>query len=70
MMVFENWNAAQVAIREVYVADAQITLPAIERVYTLTRGFLTGYPQTADVRRVLQPRRYQVTFMTCTYAPM
>ena len=68
--IFESWNAAQQAIREVYTADALITLPSISRLYTCTRGFLTNYPPSPDVRRILQPRRFQITWESILSAPI
>ena len=68
--IFEAWQAAQQAVRDAYTADMFVTLPAISRIYTCTRGFLTGYPPTADVRRVLQPRRYQITWNEIIAAPV
>jgi len=68
--IFEAWNAAQQAIREVYTADALITLPSVNKLYTCTRGFLTGYPPAPDVRRILQPRRFQITWESILVAPI
>jgi hypothetical protein len=68
--IFEAWNAAQQSIREVYTADALITLPSISKLYTCTRGFLTGYPPSPDVRRILQPRRFQITWESILSAPI
>lgn len=68
-IIFENWMAAMTKAREVYIADAQVQLPAVNRKYVLTRGFLTSHPPTAAARRTLQPRRYQITWERISPAP-
>lgn len=68
-LVFENWLAAMMKAREVYVADAQVQLPAVQRKYVLTRGFLTSHPPTPAARRTLQSRRYQITWERISPAP-
>jgi hypothetical protein len=68
-LIFENWYRMQTHYQEVCLCEATVVLPAINRTYTMSRGFLTGYPITPDVRRVLQPRRYQITFGRTEFAP-
>lgn len=68
-LIFETWIAAMNKAREVYVAGAQVQLPAVKRKYVLTRGFLTSIPPTPAARKVLQPRRYQITWERITAAP-
>lgn len=68
-LFFENWYAAEMKARESYIANAQIQLPSVQRKYVLTRGFLTGHPPTAAARKVLQPRRYQITWERISPAP-
>jgi hypothetical protein len=68
-LIFEQWYNAQQQAREVYIANAIITVPAISQVYTATKGFLTGYPPMADARRLLQPRVYEITWGEIIGAP-
>jgi hypothetical protein len=68
--IFESWAIAQDTIKDAYIATAFVTIPAIGRLYTCTRGFLTGYPPHPDARRVLQPRRFQITWGAILPAPI
>lgn len=68
--IFNNWALAQLAAREVMVANASISLPAIRKKYVLTRGFLTSTTPVPDVKKVLQPVRYQITWNTVAGAAL
>lgn len=68
-LLFENWMAAEMKAQEVFIANAQVQLPAIQRKYVLTRGFLTSHPPTPAARKVLQSRRYQITWERISPAP-
>jgi hypothetical protein len=67
--IFEAWIAAMVQSRETYIANGQVQLQAIQRKYAMARGFLTSIPPTPAARKVLQPRRYQITWERITAAP-
>lgn len=67
--IFEDWIAAMNTAREVYVAHGQVQLPSVKRKYVMTRGFLTNIPPTPAARKVLQPRRFQITWGRITSAP-
>lgn len=64
--VFENWQASMRTLRETLVATATIQLPAINRRFTLTRGFLISAPPIASVQRTLQPMGFQVRWEKVT----
>jgi hypothetical protein len=68
--LFDNWYAAQEAAREVLVADAHITLQSVSRAFHCVKGFLTNYPPMADARRILQPRRFSITWQSITTVPL
>ena len=59
---FEGWYTAQQSARELYIAGAVIWLPATGRKYTMTRGFLTNYSASPNAKRILQPRKFMVTW--------
>jgi hypothetical protein len=63
---FERWYAAQQTAREVYIASGSILLRAVNRQYSLTRGFLTGHVVTPAAKKVLQPRRFTLTWESVT----
>lgn len=60
--VFENWLAAQKAVREIYYATATIVLPSVGRAYALTSGILTSIVSIPGTRKVLQPRNFVITW--------
>jgi len=60
--VFNNWVLAMKATREVLVANASVYLPAINKKYVMTRGFLTSHTAIPDVKKLLQPVKYQITW--------
>jgi len=68
-LLFENWLAAMKAAREVYYADGVISLPAVKRKYTLTKGVLSSIVAIPGVRRVLQGRPFQITWGSIDPAP-
>lgn len=68
--LFENWFGAMQTAREAYVATGQVQLRAVERKYAMARGALTGYSPTPGAKKVLQPRRFQITWESITAAPV
>ena len=64
--VFENWYLASKTAREVYVANATIIMPSIERKFTLKRGFLVGIPPITTARKTLQPLAYRLRWESVT----
>lgn len=60
--LFDEWMRAQAIVREVYPANATISLPAIGRKYTLTNGVLTSYPAMPDVKKIMGPRAFVITW--------
>jgi hypothetical protein len=63
------WNAMQVT-RDVYLAQGVVTLTTIQKKFALTNGSLTRYKPFADVRKLLQPRQYGITWQSISAAPM
>ncbi len=70
LVVFNNWSLAQLASREVLIANASITLPATGQKFVLTRGFLTSHKPIPDVKKVLQSVQYQITWGSVVGAPV
>jgi hypothetical protein len=69
-VIFDTWYQAQEVAREVYIADAHITLLSIQKSFYCVKGFLTNYPPMADARKILQPRRFTITWEQITTAPL
>ena len=67
-LIFENWLAKMQQGLTALNAQATISLPSIGRKYSMTNGFLTDAPPIASAKKVLQPRKYELTFETVTPA--
>jgi len=67
--IFDNWYQASEVLKEVIPADAVIIVPGISKMFTCVRGFLTGYSMMPDARRMLQARRYTITWQAIIGAP-
>jgi hypothetical protein len=68
--MFDTWQQAQEAAKDAYIADGFVTLPAIGRLYTMTKGFLTNYAPMPDARKKLEPRRFRITWESIIGAPV
>jgi hypothetical protein len=69
-LMFDAWFQQQDAARDLFTAEAFITLPSLGRIYTCTNGFLTNYMPMPDARRIVQPRRFQITWESILSAPI
>lgn len=67
---FDAWMSGQQAGVGSAPAEGVLTLTAIQRSYTLVTGFLTRYHPVADAKRVLQPRKYQITWQNILPVPI
>lgn len=67
---FDAWIAGMYAAYQAVAASGSLSLPSIGRFYTLTNGFLTRHPPIADGRKILQPRRFEITFENIVGAPI
>lgn len=64
--VFDQWFEAMKTAGDVFFAEAVITLPSIQKSYTLKRGALTMYKQVPDAKKVLQAQEYEITWESST----
>jgi hypothetical protein len=68
--IFDDWNAAQESARELYIASAIISLQGTSQKYSLTRGIMTSYSPMPTAKKILQPRKFVITFESCTPSPI
>lgn len=61
-LVFEAIVMAQDAKRGLYRMGAEIQLPAIGRKYTMVRGLLRSLVSVPGAGRVLEARRFEITW--------
>lgn len=61
-LVFDTiWTQMQAA-QDVYPLNGEIVLPGVSTKFLMTNGALTGYKVAPDAKRILQARRYQITW--------
>jgi hypothetical protein len=60
--IFEDWVAAMDLIKEVYYANATISIPAIKRKYSLRQGTLTRFSSLPNARKTLQQRQFTIVW--------
>lgn len=60
--VFNNWALAMKAAREVIACTASIYIPSIGKKYLLTNGYLTNWRPIPDVKKLVQPIQFQITW--------
>ena len=62
VIIFEQWLEAMKRTREVFLADATIILPSVNRKYNLRDGVLSSTSPIPGTRKVLQPRAFTITW--------
>lgn len=62
--IFDQWFAAQQNAVDTYVASGLITLPSLKLKYQLVTGYLTSYSPISDVKKLLQSRKFGLTWQT------
>lgn len=67
--VFDTWYTSNVATQDNYVCFGLLKIPGIASKFTLTNGGLTGYKPAPGAKKLLQPRRYELTFQSIVPAP-
>lgn len=66
--VFNNWSLAQQGIKEVLPATGSISIPSIGFKWAGTDGYLTRAAVIPNVKKILQPVNYTITWGTLTGA--
>lgn len=68
--IFEEWYAQQVSEREIFFASGNIILPTLGKAYVMNNGVLSGYKPLADGKKVLQPRKFAITWESVAPGPV
>lgn len=66
---FDTWWAQMQAAKDIYAAAGLIQLPSVLTKFIQTKGFLTGYSPAPQAKKVLQPRRFEITWESILPAP-
>lgn len=67
---FDAWENGMQAAIIAAPASGVLTLTSIGQAYALTNGFLSRYKPIADARKVLQPRKFRVTWQSILPTPV
>lgn len=60
--IFDSCYAAEEIRREPFEWFGELSLPSIGRIYTLTQGYLSNNMPIPEVKKVLQPRKFTMTW--------
>lgn len=66
--VFDQWGQSMEQVREVFFANGSILLPSVGKIITLTKGTLTRWKKVPDVKKLLEPQTYEITWKKVTVA--
>ncbi len=60
--VFNNWQTAMDAAREVIIASATILIPSIKKKSLFTNGVMTKFKSFPDAKKTLQTTKFRLTW--------
>ena len=60
--IFEQWWAQNYTDKTVYLANGIVTIVSLGNKYTMTNGVLSSYPTMSDAKKIMQPRKYGITW--------
>lgn len=60
--VFDTWNRQEKLATDTYLASANVYLKSIGTEFVLSRGVLTSYSPMPNAGKILQPRRFVITW--------
>lgn len=67
--LFDTWFAQMKAAQTIFIANGIVALPAIRTKFIMTNGQLTDY-KLPGVKKLVQPRRYGITWNDVIVAPI
>ena len=67
--IFDTWWTQMQAAKETYIAMGSMQLPGVRTKFVQSQGYLTGYSPAPAGKRVLQARRYEITWQSVIPAP-
>lgn len=68
-LLFDNWWAAMQAVQDVYFANANVVLLALNQKWSMNRGVLSQYTPIPAVKKLIQPRKFEITWNSMSPAP-
>ena len=58
----DTWWQSMGANKDSFTANATIVAPSLGKVWTFTKGFLTGYKPIPSGKKLFQGQAYEITF--------
>ena len=68
--IFDTWKVVQDTAREVFYANMTVVLPGTGQKFALTKGVLASASPMPTGKKILQPRKWRITFESCTPSPV
>lgn len=62
--VMNTWGVTQQGTKSILAANATIYLPATTYKYALVKGILTSWRPLPELKRIIQPMRYEITWQS------
>lgn len=66
----DTWIQAESQAREKFIANGTILLSAVGTSYQLVRGFLTSASIMPDAKKILQPRKFVISWQDVNPSPV
>ena len=63
-VIFDTWWAFGQQTKDVFFANGSVVIKALGQKWTLVKGALTSYKPIPDAKRVMQPRRFTITWQS------
>ena len=60
--LFDEWFAAEQTAKQKFFANATVKLVSIGTKWSMTNGVLTSFPPMPNGKKVLQPRKFGITW--------
>ena len=68
--MFDTVMEAQKANKEGFIFDGTIVIQGTGAKYAMTKGYLTSASPMSTAKKMLQPRKFTITFESVTKAPV
>lgn len=69
MSLFDNWILAQNTTKSLFTASGTILVPGLGQQWTFTKGILTSADIVPPAKKIMQPRKFSITFQSHTTSP-
>lgn len=67
--IFDQWQEAEQALEDVYLANATIILPGLLTQWACNKGFLMTASPMPSAKKLIQPRKFSISWNTVSPAP-